>query len=524
MIQDREILGFTAKQHLANDGVHYEPRWFTSWTANKQIAYDFNGKSYPLGDVIYTYKFIKIGFEICEDAWRDDDRPASRHMEKGVNLILNPSASHFAFGKTKVREDIALNGSEDYKCVYLYANLVGNETGRMIFDGEILIAKDGRLVAKNELLTFKNVDILGAEIDFEANYQDHPEASIEHDKNEEFAQAEALALFDYMRKSRSNGFVLSLSGGADSSSCAVLVAEMVRRGAKELGLINLLKKAGLTKLVSKLKNIGGNQSDFEKAVVQEILTTAYQGTVNSSDTTFNSAKNLAESIGATFYNWNIDEEVASYTSKIEKAINKNLTWENHDIALQNIQARARSPIIWILANINNALLLATSNRSEGDVGYATMDGDTSGSISPIAAVDKQFIISWLKWAETELGYCGLHDVNSIQPTAELRPLDQDQTDEDDLMPYFILLEIEKLAIGEHKSPKEVFSILKGRNLENESLLKTHIKKFYRLWSRNQWKRERLAPAFHLDDFNVDPKTWCRFPILSGGYREELDEL
>ncbi len=49
-------------------------------------------------------------------------------------------------------------------------------------------------------------------------------------------------------------------------------------------------------------------------------------------------------------------------------------------------------------------------------------------------------------------------------------------------------------------------------------------KFFRLWTRNQWKRERYAPSFHLDDENLDPKTWCRFPILSGGFERELAEL
>ena len=49
-------------------------------------------------------------------------------------------------------------------------------------------------------------------------------------------------------------------------------------------------------------------------------------------------------------------------------------------------------------------------------------------------------------------------------------------------------------------------------------------RFFRLWSRNQWKRERYAPSFHLDDENLDPKTWCRFPILSGGFEEELAAL
>jgi NAD+ synthase (glutamine-hydrolysing) len=51
-----------------------------------------------------------------------------------------------------------------------------------------------------------------------------------------------------------------------------------------------------------------------------------------------------------------------------------------------------------------------------------------------------------------------------------------------------------------------------------------IERFFRLWSRNQWKRECYAPSFHLDDENLDPKTWCRFPILSGGFETELAEL
>ncbi len=55
-------------------------------------------------------------------------------------------------------------------------------------------------------------------------------------------------------------------------------------------------------------------------------------------------------------------------------------------------------------------------------------------------------------------------------------------------------------------------------------LVTWLERFFRLWSKNQWKRERYAPSFHVDDANLDPKTWCRFPILSGGYERELREL
>jgi NAD+ synthase (glutamine-hydrolysing) len=108
------------------------------------------------------------------------------------------------------------------------------------------------------------------------------------------------------------------------------------------------------------------------------------------------------------------------------------------------------------------------------------------------------------------------------PTAELRPADRSQTDEKDLMPYAVLLAIERLAIYERRPPVEVFRMLSSHY--DPQQLRGWIKKFFRLWSVNQWKRERIAPSFHFDDFNVDPRSWCRFPILSGNFLEELKKL
>lgn len=522
IIIDRKITGFIAKQFMANDGVHYEPRWFTPWAPGKTTAIDVNGNEVPFGDLIFDYKGIKLGMEICEDAWRSENRPARRLADRSVNLIINPSASHFAFGKSKIREQIAIDASEKYNLVYVYANLLGNEAGRMIYDGEIFITGQGNIYEYNQKLSFENVNLLCKDVDFSDLEATAIKSIAPEDKNEIFTRAVSLALFDYMRKSRSNGFVLSLSGGADSGACAILVTEMVKRGVKELGVPQFLKKLGRIDLLE-----GTGKLSIDEAcgyIVKNILFCAYQGTVNSSEATLRSAKALANECGASFYHWLIDDEVNSYTKKIERAIGRKLGWETDDIPLQNIQARARSPIIWMLANIKNALLITTSNRSEGDVGYATMDGDTSGSIAPIAAVDKHFIINWLKWAELKLGYESLSYVNALNPSAELRPLERVQTDEADLMPYAVIVEIEKLAIRDRKSPKEVFDILNRQLGLNPAELRKHIVKFYTLWTRNQWKRERIAPSFHLDDFNVDPRTWCRFPILSGGFAEELKEL
>lgn len=522
VLKNEKVIGITAKQFLANEGVHYEPRWFTSWKAGVVVDYHINGQKVLFGDLTYDLYGVHTGFEICEDAWRSE-RPACRLIDKNVQLILNPSASHFAFGKSLTRENLVVESSKKFKCYYIYTNLLGNESGRMIYDGEIVIAGHGKLMNFNYKLSFKDVNLISIDIDPTDSAPTTTLSSIpQEEKNEIFTQAESLALFDYMRKSHTKGFVLSLSGGADSSSCAILVTEMVRRSIADLGLEASLDKLHLNSLLDKCLTLKVNEQ--QKYIVGHLLHCAYQGTINSSEETLESARALTTEIGAKFDHWRIDDEVDSYSAKIQNVLNRKLTWEKDDLTMQNIQSRARSPIIWMLANIKNCLLIVTSNRSEGDVGYATMDGDTSGSIAPIAAVDKHFILNWLIWAEKNLGYKSLKHVNSLNPTAELRPLEKSQTDEDDLMPYPVIVEIEKLAIRDKRSPVEIFTILKKRKVEGSELLKTHIKKFFRLWCRNQWKRERTAPAFHLDDFNVDPRTWCRFPILSSGYFDELAEL
>ena len=524
-IENREIKGFYAKQYLANDGVHYEPRWFTSWKHGAIAAVAVGSKTYPIGDLTFQIQGVHIGFEICEDAWRGNDRPACRLWEKGVQLILNPSASHFAMGKSAEREKLVLESSAAFRCTYVYANLLGNEAGRMIFDGEIIIAREGNLLERSIRNTFASFSLLTVELDFSQDpFNPHAfqPAHDPKDPENEFLSAATLGLFDYLRKSRSRGFALSLSGGADSTCCAVLVAETIKRAVKALGTREFMRRIGRENEWEEVKVL--EREELYKVLTDKLLTCAYQATQNSSQETLQAAKCLTHEIGAEFHVWSVDEEVASYSGKIEKALARALQWETDDIAMQNIQARARSPIIWMLANLKQSILLTTSNRSEGDVGYATMDGDTSGSLAPIAAVSKHFIVNWLKWAQSALGYQSLQHVNALNPSAELRPLEQQQTDEDDLMPYFVMLEIEKMAIRKHLPPVEVFQKLKLKKLESDQLLKQHILKFYRLWARNQWKRERTAPAFHLDDFNIDPRTWCRFPILSSGFEAELIEL
>jgi NAD+ synthase (glutamine-hydrolysing) len=560
LIANKHILGFYCKQNLANNGIHYEARWFHAWPPGIVESTTIDRINYPIGDIIFDVSGVRIAFEICEDAWIAN-RPGRRHYERGIDIMLNPSASHFAFYKFITRERFVIDASRSFGCSYIYTNMLGNEAGRAIYDGDAMIASNGEFLVSSNRFSYEDYLITTAVIDTEFTRLSQVQnlAGMPKDKlwrvvgafhfpdiepvpqqvadleafegggalkEEEFARAVCLGLFDYLRKSRSQGFTVSLSGGADSSACVALCGLMIRLAEESIGLERFKQKLSH---ITKIQN-----ATTVEEIAKELIHAIYQGTENSSTDTLESARVLADSIGATFYTININGLVETYTSLIEDQIDRKLTWEKDDIALQNIQARVRAPGVWLLTNLANHLLLSTSNRSEVAVGYATMDGDTAGSISPIAGIDKHYLRQWLRWLETigchvqekYIKIEGLQKVNSLQPTAELRPLDQRQTDEDDLMAYEFLDALEEAAIRDKKPPVECYRILLVRFKEQytEVQMLTWTVRFFRLWSRNQWKRERYAPSFHLDDLNLDPRSWCRFPILSGGFERELTEL
>jgi NAD+ synthase (glutamine-hydrolysing) len=556
LVVDGGLRGFAVKQRLAGDGLHYEPRWFKPWPADTVTSLSYAGKDYPIGDLLFEIDGVRLGFEICEDAWVAQ-RPAADHARLGADIILNPSASHFAFGKSAIRQRLVAEASRAFGVTYVYSNLVGNEAGRVIYDGQTLIGANGNVVAGGARLTFQPVASCHAIVDVDAtrmrrvqssSYEpqlDYEKSRIvavdfklptaspsakeqlisdwersNHLQEEEFTRAIALGLYDYLRKSHSEGFVVSLSGGADSAAVTCLVALMVKLGCAELGIEAFARRVPLHGQIPATPN----------ELINQWLTTVYQATSNSSDETRLAASVVAKAVGAQHHEIDVDDLRRSYTAKIERALGRDLTWATDDITLQNIQARVRGPAAWMLANVKNALLLATSNRSEAAVGYATMDGDTCGGISPIAGIDKAFLRKWLRWLETS-GPEGvgpipeLRVVNELEPTAELRPPAASQTDEADLMPYELLDVIEDQAIGEKRSPAEVLVMVSAQfPTYTREQLTAWVRRFFQLWSRNQWKRERYAPSFHVDDKNLDPKTWCRFPILSGSFRRELSEL
>lgn len=545
VVKDKKVLGISAKKSLAREGLHYEPRWFTPWVSGKKVEIEYAGqKNVDFGDLYFRVGNVGVGIEICEEAWGPEQ--SLNGVSGACEIVLNLSASHFAIGKNNSRRQLIADASRALCVVYAYSNLLGVDSGKSIYDGSCFIGFNGKILVESSRFALDDVVVHCCAVDLNlvrvyklrqnsssrlgpsglAPYAVRTEAfsnqfegiavhreiyAARPSPEREFHDSITLALFDYMRKTHSKGYTVSLSGGCDSSATAYLVASMVHRGVDELGLSEFCRKTGFEP---------GKFSD-KKSLVAEILTCIYQSSANSSQVTEHAATELAKELSATFIKSSVKEVVDIYTAQAEKVMGRKLTWEADDVTLQNIQARARAPFPWMMANIKSHILLTTSNRSEVSVGYATMDGDSAGGLAPIAGINKAFLRRWLVWAEKDCdsgigAVKSLGLVNSQQPTAELRPASAQQQDEKDLMPYEVLNHIERYMVRDKMGTSEIAEVLaKDFPAIDRDLLEQHVLRFRTLWRQSQWKRERFASSFHVDDYSLDPNSWCRFPIISG---------
>lgn len=435
----------------------------------------------------------------------------------------------------------------EYKVPVIQINNLGSDGGSSIYDGRcFFVSEQGKVLACNQRFSCRDYELVD-------NSQHYKAASHVYDN---MLQAVALGIFDWMKKTHSKGFALSMSGGADSALCATCVGLSQIKALTELGLkgyVHLLKQLNITfdeeSFVAECQREAGMGPYGDKIsqvqlaalikalhrfIMPHILVCVYQASKHSGSITFTAAKKMSECIGGTFYKWSIAPMVDQYVNTVNEVLGYELNWHDDDIALQNIQARSRLPGIWLMANHMGFLLLATSNLSEAAVGYCTMDGDTAGGVSPIAGIGKSVI---LKINERIL-HEGIHlnghglsyKVPAIKyivaqaPTAELRP-DGNQTDERDLMPYPLLDVIRQLFVIEGLLPDEITQLLIAKKNStfapvttklglNDEDIKVCVRRFFGLFQRNQWKRERFATGFRIEYDDASPKSFLRFPVLN----------
>ncbi len=574
LVADGGISGLAAKENLATGDVEYENRYFNPWPHGRVVEYRGpDGTTVSLGTQLFELPGLGVvAFEICEDAWRGI-RPGSTYALAGAEILMNPSASWFYIGKQQKRRRLVQQISMEDHCAYLYASLLGCDATRVIFDGSLFIAVDGQVTAEGRRFLFDRdwelvdrvVDLgairqirmeegswraqlsrqLGGEFGkspptvrvegrFETNREappplpyylpgapEHLDPSLQYleetvlknraitdrDLNHlELELALSLALRDYVAKTGIRSCCLALSGGRDSAMVALLVYRMYRYSYPEL-------------------------SDAEiRDRVRVGFTCAYLGTENSGEATRSAAEAVAHEIGAQYLEGSVQSALDQAHETVGRLVGSQLSWDNpdHDLTLQNIQARLRGTLIWTIANLNRSLLLVTSNKSEAAVGYTTMDGDSSGGLAPIADVPKSLVKLYLAWATEFHNLGGFERINAMEATAELRPQDRAQTDEADLMPFEVLDQIMYAFVQLGLEPVAIFKRLwpafQSRYDSDYAAFGSHIRKFVRLFCFAQWKRERTAISFRVTAFDLDPKTGFRFPPVQNPFTDELNEL
>jgi NAD+ synthase (glutamine-hydrolysing) len=404
---DGEIRGSYRKRFLPNYGVFDEMRYFAA--ADDLVLLEVAG--------------ARIGLTVCEDMWQPGP-PATELALAGAELLVNISASPFHVGRDREREQMLRTRARDNLAYVAFCNLVGGQD-ELVFDGHSLVIDDeGEVVARaagfEEQLLVVDVHpsaVIGRRLSdvrrralaqqqpprqpvlhrlgggSAATEPAHPAAPLrplERDDVAQMRQALVLGLGDYVRKNGFSDVVVGVSGGIDSAVTAALAVEAL--GPEHVHSVSM-------------------PSRF------------------SSGQTRTDARLLAESLGTQFLELPIEPMVESFEAALAGAF----AGRERDPTEENVQARIRGTLLMALSNKFGWLLVATGNKSELSVGYATLYGDMAGGFALLKDVFKTDVFRLARHLNERAGR-ELIPVSIIErpPSAELR---QDQLDEDSLPPY-----------------------------------------------------------------------------------------
>jgi NAD+ synthase (glutamine-hydrolysing) len=400
-----EVKAVYKKRFLPNYGVFDEDRYFQA------------GRELLLLRVGETL----VGVTICEDIWQPGP-PATDLALAGAHVVANVSASPFHLGKGREREEMLATRARDNVCWVALVNAVGGQD-ELVFDGQSLVLdQDGAVAARGP--AFEEALVL---VDIE------PTTAIGRRLRD--ARRRALArerpLIDTpvvdLGKPRNAG---------DELTEPVVAPELDRleemRLAVELGLRDYVEKNGFREVVLGIS--GGVDSALTAAIAVEALGPDRVVCVSmpsrySSPETRADARRTADILGVRYLEIPIDAIADAFFAALADAFEGT----EPGVAEENVQARVRGTLLMALSNKFGWLVVATGNKSELSVGYATLYGDMAGGFAPLKDVFKTDVFRLARHLNERAGR-ELIPASVIEraPSAELRA---DQRDEDSLPPY-----------------------------------------------------------------------------------------
>ena len=363
-----------------------------------------------------------IGPTVCEDVWQPGP-PATDLALAGAQLIVNISASPFHVGKDREREQMLATRARDNVCYVAFVNAVGGQD-ELIFDGHSVVLDDeGRVLARapgfEEALLILDVE---PEEAVGRRLRDVRRRSLESER-EEAPEVPVLHI----------GSPQAPEGQSLEPQLAPLLDDLEQmRRALELGLRDYVEKNGFEEVVIGVS--GGIDSALAAAIATQALGPERVHCVSmpsrfSSQETRGDARRLAESLGADFLELSIEPIVEGFNAALADVFAQ----REPDITEENLQARTRGVLLMALSNKFGWLVVATGNKSELSVGYATLYGDMAGGFALLKDVFKTDVFRLARYLNAEAGREVIpQSIIDRAPSAELR---DNQLDEDSLPPY-----------------------------------------------------------------------------------------
>jgi NAD+ synthase (glutamine-hydrolysing) len=455
---DGEVKALYRKRFLPNYGVFDEDRYFAS--ARDLLLLELGG--------------TLVGPTICEDMWQPG-APATDLALAGAQLLTNISASPFHVYRDREREEMFGTRARDNACFVAFCNAVGGQD-ELIFDGNsFVLDEEGHVLARapgfEEALLVVDIDPADAvgrrlrdvrgralarerdtlpeapvvELGAVREQRDPVEPLIAEPlaELEQMRLALELGLRDYVDKNGFRDVVIGVSGGIDSALTAALAVAAL--GADRVHCVSMPSRY-------------------------------------SSEETRRDARLLAETLGTDFRELPINDVVEAFDAVLARSFGG----RESDHTEENVQARIRGVLLMALSNKFGWLVVATGNKSELSVGYATLYGDMAGGFALLKDVFKTDVFRLARHLNERAGN-ELIPATIIErpPSAELR---DNQLDEDSLPPYSALDRVLEAYVEEDRSREE---------LSHDGFDPDVVERALALIDRAEYKRRQAPPGVRL---------------------------
>ncbi|MCF8223426.1 MAG: NAD+ synthase [Bacteroidales bacterium] len=400
---------------------------------------------------IIEFKGKKLAVTICEDLWDEQDfdhdfassrmysiSPMEELAKLHPDLIINISASPFAYTRTESKKEIFTAKAKSYRLPLIMVNQVGANTD-LIFEGNsMVVGPNGNIISlfpdfREHTESFELDNIIAGDNN---SFNKAGKISMIHD-------ALVLGVKDYFDKMEFNSAIVGLSGGIDSALCLCIASEA----------------------------LGPSR-------VRALL----MPSMYSSRHSVNDAVELCNNLKVSYDIINIEDDFRSIESSLS-GIMKDMP---ADTTEENIQARIRCILLMAVSNKFGNILLNTSNKSETAVGYSTLYGDMAGSLSVLGDVYKTDIYRLARHINKKSEIIPINIINKA-PSAELSP---GQKDSDSLPDYDVLDSILYQYIEQQKPVRDI----KGEKVSQEL-----VHRIIDMINKNEYKRFQAPPILRISN-------------------------